>query len=79
MPELFIELRSEEIPARMQRRAAEDLQRLVTDGLAGAGLEFEETVAHVTPRRLALSVSGLKKSTPDINEERKGPRTDAPE
>ncbi len=79
MPELFIELRSEEIPARMQKRAAEDLQRLVTEGLASAGLEFEEAIAHVTPRRLALSVSGLNKSTPDIKEERKGPGTDAPE
>ncbi len=79
MPELFIELRSEEIPARMQKRAAEDLHRLVTDGLAAAGLEFDEAIAHVTPRRLALSVPGLKPSTPDVNEERKGPRADAPE
>ncbi len=79
MPELFIELRSEEIPARMQKRAADDLRRLVTEGLAAAGLDCGETVAHVTPRRLALSVPDLAGTTPDVNEERKGPATTAPE
>ena len=79
MAELFIELLSEEIPARMQRRAADDLRRLITDGLTAAGLEFDTSEALVTPRRLALSVAGVATSTPDINEERKGPRTDAPD
>ncbi|MDH3741376.1 MAG: glycine--tRNA ligase subunit beta [Hyphomicrobiales bacterium] len=79
MPELFIELRSEEIPARMQKRASDDLCRLVTDGLTAAGLEFGDTETLATPRRIALSVAGLAKTTPDIKEERKGPRTDAPQ
>ena len=79
MPELFIELRSEEIPARMQKRAAEDFCRLITDGLTVSGLEFGEAETLVTPRRIALSVAGLGKTTPDIKDERKGPRTDAPE
>ena len=79
MPELFIELRSEEIPARMQKRAAGDLCRMITDGLTAAGLAFGDTEMLATPRRIALSVAGLGKTTPDINEERKGPRTDAPE
>jgi glycyl-tRNA synthetase beta chain len=79
MAELLLELFSEEIPARMQVRAAEDLKKLVTDGLVDAGLTYEGAEAHVTPRRLALCVSGLGTATPDIREERKGPRTDAPE
>ncbi len=79
MPELLLELLSEEIPARMQARAAEDLKRLVCDGLKKAGLEFESAEAFVTPRRLALVVDGLPESTPDISEERRGPRADAPE
>ena len=79
MPELLLELLSEEIPARMQARAAEDLKRLVTDGLKKAGLAFDKAEAFVTPRRLALVVDGLPESTPDISEERRGPRTDAPE
>ncbi len=79
MPELLLELFSEEIPARMQRRAADDLRRLVTGGLVDAGLTYEGAQAHVTPRRLVLSVEGLGTRTPDTSEERKGPRTDAPD
>jgi glycyl-tRNA synthetase beta chain len=79
MAELLLELFSEEIPARMQVRASEDLKKLITDGLVEAGLTYEGAEAHVTPRRLALCVSGLGTATPDIREERKGPRTDAPE
>ena len=79
MPELLLELLSEEIPARMQARGAEDLKRLVCNGLKKAGLEFESAQAFVTPRRLALVVDGLAERTPDISEERRGPRADAPE
>ncbi len=79
MAELLLELFSEEIPERMQKRAAEDLQKLVTDKLAKAGLEFTSAEAHVTPRRLALVVEGLPERQPDVREERRGPRTDAPE
>ncbi len=76
--ELLLELLSEEIPARMQGRAADDLKRLVCDGLKEAGLEFESAEAFVTPRRLALVVDGIPEKQPDINEERRGPRADAP-
>jgi glycyl-tRNA synthetase beta chain len=79
MAELLLELFSEEIPARMQVRASEDLKKLVTDGLVEAGLTYEGAEAHVTPRRLALCVSGLATRTADQKEERKGPRIDAPE
>ena len=79
MPELLFEILSEEIPARMQAQAAADLKRLVTDGLREAGLGFEKAHSYVTPRRLTLVVDGLPDSTPDTSEERRGPRTDAPE
>lgn len=79
MPELFLELLSEEIPARMQRRAAKDLARLVTDGLAEAGLVYEGVFASATPRRLMLSVQGLPARSPDRDEERRGPRVGAPQ
>ena len=79
MAELLLELFSEEIPARMQKRAADDLARLVTDKLKAAGLEFSSAAAHVTPRRLALAVDGLPERQPDVHEERRGPRADAPE
>ena len=79
MPELLLELLSEEIPARMQARAADDLKRLVCDRLKKAGLAFDNADAFVTPRRLALVVGGIPDSTPDISEERRGPRADAPE
>lgn len=77
MGELLLELLSEEIPARMQARAADDLKRLVTDGLAAAGLAFSEAKAMVTPRRLAVVVDGLPTTQPDVKEERRGPRADA--
>ena len=79
MPELLLELFSEEIPARMQGRAAEDLRRLVVDGLKAQGLEVGEAKAFATPRRLALVVEGVPAKSPDISEERKGPRVNAPE
>ncbi len=79
MAELLLEILSEEIPARMQARAAEDLKRLVTGGLGEAGLEFDSARAFATPRRLALVIDGLPTKTPDISEERRGPRADAPD
>ncbi len=79
MPDLLIELLSEEIPARMQRRASEDLKRLMTDGLVEAGLTYAGAEAFATPRRLALAVEGLSAESPMRREERKGPRVDAPE
>ncbi|HEY6703902.1 MAG TPA: glycine--tRNA ligase subunit beta [Xanthobacteraceae bacterium] len=79
MPDLLLELFSEEIPARMQARAAEDLRKLVTDRLVGAGLLYEGAKAFVTPRRLALAVQGLPARQPDVKEEKKGPRVGAPE
>ena len=79
MAELLLELLSEEIPARMQARAAEDLKRLVIDGLKTAGLSFDSARAFVTPRRLALVVEGLPLAQPDISEEKRGPRVGAPE
>jgi glycyl-tRNA synthetase beta chain len=74
MPELLLELVSEEIPARMQVRAAEDLKRLVCDRLERAQLTYERAEAFVTPRRLALVVEGLPEKRPDTVDERKGPR-----
>ena len=79
MPDLLLELFSEEIPARMQRRAAEDLKKLITGGLVDAGLTYEGARAYATPRRLALNIIGLSAASPDISEERKGPRVGAPE
>ncbi|SMO37634.1 glycine--tRNA ligase subunit beta [Paracoccus laeviglucosivorans] len=79
MPDLLIELFSEEIPARMQARAREDLKKLVTDGLVGAGLTYASAGAFSTPRRLVLTVEGLSANSPTTREERKGPRTDAPD
>ncbi|PZR00266.1 MAG: glycine--tRNA ligase subunit beta [Cereibacter sphaeroides] len=78
MPDLLIELFSEEIPARMQARAREDLRKLVTDGLVEAGLTYASAGAFSTPRRLALSVEGLTAESHAVREERKGPRSDAP-
>jgi glycyl-tRNA synthetase beta chain len=74
MPDLLLELFSEEIPARMQARAAEDLRKLVTDRLVDAGLVYEGAKAFVTPRRLALAVQGVPVRQPDVKEETKGPR-----
>jgi glycyl-tRNA synthetase beta chain len=79
MPDLLLELFSEEIPARMQARAREDLRRLVTDGLVGAGLTYAGAGAFSTPRRLALTLEGLSAQSRPLREERKGPRADAPE
>jgi glycyl-tRNA synthetase beta chain len=79
MPDLLLELLSEEIPARMQARAADDLRRLVTDHLMEAGLLYEGAKAFVTPRRLALAIEGIPTRQPDVREERKGPRVGAPE
>ena len=79
MPDLLLELLSEEIPARMQARAAEDLRKLVTDRLVEAGLLYEGAKAFVTPRRLTLAVKGLPARQPDVKEEKKGPRVGAPE
>ncbi|MGD9882415.1 MAG: glycine--tRNA ligase subunit beta [Reyranella sp.] len=79
MAELLLELLSEEIPARMQTRAAEDLQRLVCDGLKGAGLDFASARAFATPRRLALVIDGLPATRADVSEERRGPRVGAPD
>lgn len=79
MPDLLLELFSEEIPARMQGRAAEDLRKLVTEGFVQAGLVYEGAKAFVTPRRLALAVQGIPAKQPDVKEEKKGPRVGAPE
>jgi glycyl-tRNA synthetase beta chain len=79
MPDLLLEFLSEEIPARMQARAAEDLRKLVTDRLVAAGLVYEGAQGFATPRRLALSVHGVPARQPDIKEEKKGPRVGAPE
>jgi glycyl-tRNA synthetase beta chain len=79
VPELLLELFSEEIPARMQARAAEDLKALITGALVEQGLTYEGAQAHAGPRRLVLSVEGLAAKAADVNEERKGPRVDAPE
>ncbi|WP_296418550.1 glycine--tRNA ligase subunit beta, partial [Pseudooctadecabacter sp.] len=79
MPDLLIELFSEEIPARMQAKAATDLQRLVTDGLVEAGLTYASAGAFATPRRLALSVEDLTSESPNTREERKGPKVGAPD
>ncbi|VAV92413.1 Glycyl-tRNA synthetase beta chain, partial [hydrothermal vent metagenome] len=77
--ELLLELFSEEIPARMQAKAASDLKRLVTDKLKGAGLNFDQADAYATTRRLCLHITGLDTEQPDVSEERRGPRADAPE
>ncbi len=79
MPELLLELFSEEIPARFQRRAAEELKKAVTDAMVENGLLYESAGAFVTPRRLALTVTGIPPASPDTREERKGPRVGAPE
>ncbi|ACB81440.1 glycyl-tRNA synthetase, beta subunit [Methylorubrum populi BJ001] len=79
MPDLLLELLSEEIPARMQRRAAEDLKKLVTDALVERGFLYEGAKAFATPRRLALHVAGLPARGDAVREERRGPRVGAPE
>ena len=79
MPDLLLELRSEEIPARMQRKAAGDLKKLVTDGLVDAGLTYEAATEYWTPRRLTLDIRGLNARSQDVREDIKGPATTAPE
>jgi glycyl-tRNA synthetase beta chain len=79
MPDLLLELFSEEIPARMQARAAEDLRKMVTEALVDAGLVYEGATAFATPRRLALAVQGIPVRQPDLKEEKKGPRVGAPD
>ena len=79
MPDLLIELFSEEIPARMQGKAADDLKKLMTDGLVAAGLTYASAAAFSTPRRLALTVEGLLAESPTVREERKGPKVGAPD
>ncbi|MFT3732277.1 MAG: glycine--tRNA ligase subunit beta [Hyphomicrobium sp.] len=79
MSELLLELLSEEIPARMQLRAADDLKRLIVDGLKSRGLEAGEARAYSTPRRLTLVIDGVPPASPAISEEKKGPRVGAPD
>ncbi|MGP6085798.1 glycine--tRNA ligase subunit beta [Antarctobacter jejuensis] len=79
MPDLLIELFSEEIPARMQAKAAEDLKKLMTDGLVEAGLTYAGAEGFSTPRRLALTVHGLTAESPTLREERRGPKVGAPD
>ncbi|WP_281972296.1 glycine--tRNA ligase subunit beta [Ruegeria faecimaris] len=79
MPDLLIELFSEEIPARMQTRAGEDLKKRITDGLVEAGLTYAGAASLTTPRRLTLAVEGLLAESPSIREERKGPKVGAPD
>jgi glycyl-tRNA synthetase beta chain len=79
MPELLLELFSEEIPARLQTRAADDLRRLMVEGLKARGLEVGEAKSFATPRRLALVVEDVPKKSPAVSDERKGPRVGAPE
>jgi glycyl-tRNA synthetase beta chain len=79
MAEFLLELLTEEIPARMQAKAADDLKRLVTDKLKAAGLAFAKADAYVTPRRLALVVDGLPVTQADVKEEKKGPRVGSPQ
>ena len=76
MPDLLFEVFSEEIPARMQAQAAEDLKKLVTQALVDRGLPYEGAASFATPRRLALHIAGLPARQPDLREEKKGPRTE---
>lgn len=79
MPDLLLELFSEEIPARMQAKAADDLRRMVTDKLVAEGLVYEGAKAFATPRRLALTVHGIPARQPDLKTERRGPKLGAPD
>ena len=79
MPDLLLEFFSEEIPARMQAKAADDLRKLVTDKLVAAHLTYDGAKAFATPRRLALTVQGVPVRQPDVKDERKGPKVGAPE
>ena len=79
MPQLLLELFSEEIPARMQSAAARDLERLVVGALTDRGFLNEGARGFATPRRLALAIEGLPATQSDVREERKGPKVDAPD
>ena len=79
MPDLLLELFSEEIPARMQRKAAGDLKKMITDGLVEAGLTYEAATPYWTPRRLTLDIRGLTVRSKDVHEDIKGPSVTAPE
>src|SRR6202048_1000905 len=79
MPDLMLELCAEEMPARMQAKAAEDLRRMVTDKLVAEGLVYEGAKAFATPRRLVLTVHGMPARQSDLKEERKGPRVGGPQ
>ncbi len=79
MPDLLIELLSEEIPARMQRRASLDFEKLLTDGISELGLSYESSAAFTTPRRLVLVLENVSSKSLSRSEEKRGPRTDAPE
>src|SRR6056297_3342724 len=79
MPDLLIELFSEEIPARMQAKAADDLKKLMTDGLVEAGLTYAGAASFSTPRRLTLTLQGLSSASPTLREERRGPKVGAPD
>src|SRR5882757_9372782 len=79
MPDLLLELFSEEIPARMQAGAARDLERLVVGALSDRGLLFEGVKTFAGPRRLTLTIHGLPAKQPDVSEEKKGPRVNAPQ
>lgn len=79
MPDLLLELFSEEIPARMQKQASDDLKRLVTNALVERGLTYEGAIALATPRRLALHIAGLPARSADVREEKRGPRVGSPD
>ncbi len=79
MSEFLLELYSEDIPARMQVKAGEDLLRIVTEKLRAGGIAFSSATPHSTPRRIVLAIDGLPENRPDVREEKRGPRTDAPE
>ncbi len=79
MPDLLLELFSEEIPARMQAKAADDLRKMVTDKLVAEGLVYDGAKSFATPRRLALTIHGLPSRQPDLKDERKGPKVGAPD
>src|SRR5690242_17577490 len=79
MPELFIELFSEEIPARMQKRAEEDLLKLLREKLEARGLAFKDARTFSSPRRLGIAIADLPAKAADVNEEKKGPRVGSPD
>ena len=79
MPDLLIELLSEEIPARMQRKASSDLEQLFTEGISELGLTYKSSASFSTPRRLTLVLENVSSKSLSRVEEKRGPRIDAPE